>query len=789
MKTCGARASKTVYSKKELEEMAVARLGWTEVIAKRTGKRALCEALGIAWGVPAAAAPENKICASRGGKRGSRYTKDELIDRIRERNPYVNRSRFRLFSFKQLCRLARLPYQEPIAQPRAGGMDRRDPHRFFEVEIEEGEPLVRNIPCLERGIKKPFAYQKRVVEHFRHHRGLIAVHSLGSGKTLTALYASQCYLDEHPTHTVVVVTPTSLIENFKKEMRDFGDLRFADRYEFFSIEGFYARYKTTARDCRNTFLILDEAHNLRTEYRVSKTGKVTGKQCGVITRCAEAADRVLLLTATPLINRPGDVAPLLNMIRNHPTEENRILAKAMNASDEYTRQVGLCRFSFYERDKASRDYPRTDEENVYLIMPPRFMAMYNKIQQELGEDDEVLRTFGSDTKLRPFYNGIRRAVNILSELPEAEMLKSPKIKWILSLLRDQPMQKTIIFSHFLDHGLKGIQNRLPAGIRSEYITGSQPKAKRAEIVRRYNNDEIDVLFLSKAGGEGLDLKRTRRIIFLESAWNVNTEKQLIGRGVRYKSHEDLPPSERHVQIYRLFHVKPAEMDQIDHLLSDDYEVLFTDPSTWISADLMLKKISERKQRKIQRFVNVLRSVSIERNPDCAFGATPEDMPRPEEEEEEEEIGGGVQQTKANPFIALRRDLEALEERKRTMRGTRDEIDPFLEDVQKYEQKLVRAYKQHFRPDDPYAFFKTARFNWRETIGRICPNRKCTILLEKYLQDFPPPLFPLHRRAIELVINNRSQGGISIMSYLDLMTAALHQAYPEQYHHDLPHEVE
>jgi superfamily II DNA or RNA helicase len=788
MKACGARASKTVYSKKELEDMAVARLGWTEAVAKRTGKQALCEALGIVWG--AAEEEPKKICSSRGGKKGMRYTKEELIDRIRERNPYINRSRFGRYSFKQLCRLARLPYEETTARPRTGARDARDPHRFFEVEEEEGEPLVMNIPCLERGTKKPFAYQKRVVEHFRHHRGLIAVHSMGSGKTLTALYASQCYLDEHPTHTVVVITPTSLIENFKKEMRDFGDLRFADRYEFFSIEGFYARYKTTARDCRNTFLILDEAHNLRTEYRVSKKGKVTGKQCGVITRCAEAADRVLLLTATPLVNRPGDVAPLLNMIRNQPTDENKIRAKAMNASEEYTREVGLCRFSFYERGKVSKDYPRTDEEDVYLPMPPRFMATYNKVQEELGEDEEVLRTFGSETKLRPFYNGIRRAVNILSELPEEEMVKSPKIKWILSLLRDKPMQKTIIFSHFIDHGLKGIQSRLPAGIRSEFITGSQPRAKRAEIVKRFNDDEVDVLFLSKAGGEGLDLKKTRRIILLESAWNENTEKQLIGRGVRYKSHEDLPPEERHVQIYRLFHVKPSEMDQIDFLLSDAYEVFFTDPTTWISADLMLKKISAKKQRKIQKYMNVLKSISIERNPDCAVGATPEDMPRPEDQPEEEAGagGGGAEQTKESPFVALRHDLEALEERRRTMRGTREEMDPFLEEVKKLEEKLVRAYKKHFRPDDPYAFFKTARFNWRETIGKICPNRKCTILLEKYLQDFSPPLFPLHRRAIELVINNRSQGGAAILPYLDLMTETLRKAYAEHYHHDLPNDV-
>jgi len=771
-KTCGARASKnkSIYSRKELEAMAVERLGWTVSRARGTKKVTLCEALGVEWKTEPAAADEMKVCSAR-GKKALRYTKEELIDRIRVRNPYINRSRFGRYPFKTLCRLAGLPYAEADAATHANRGERReDPNRFFEEEevVMGDNPLVRKNPCLERGTKKPFAYQARVVEHFRHHRGLIAVHSMGSGKTLTAIYASQCYLDEHPTHTVVLVSPTSLIENFKKEMRSFGDLRYGDRYEFFSIEGFYKRYKETGRDCRNTFLIVDEAHNLRTENRISKKGKELGKQTGAITKCAEKADRVLLLTATPLVNRPSDIASLLNMIRNDPTPENKIVAKQIN--DAYVREIGRCRFSFYERGRVSVDYPRVEEENVYLPMPARFMAVYNKIQQEL-EDEEVLRAFGSETKLRSFYNGIRRAVNILSELPEEDMIKSPKIKWILSRLREEPGQKTVIFSHFLDHGLKSVQNRLPAGVRSEYITGSQSKAKRAEIVRRYNNDEIDVLFLSKAGGEGLDLKKTRRIILLESAWNENTEKQVIGRGVRYKSHEALPLAQRHVKIYRLFHIKPSEMDHIDHLLSEEHEIVFQDPDTWISADLMLKKISARKQRVLDQFARVLKSISIERDPDCATGTTPIGQVHEEENEPE-----SVEVKTADRFPLLRTELEALEARRRTMRGTREEMEAFVTDVNQFEKKLVDAYKHRLRRNDPYAFFASPRFHWQEVMKRICPNRKCILLLEKYLQDFPPPIFPLHRRTVELVINNRTQGGASILPYLDLMVTAIRGAH-------------
>jgi len=237
--------------------------------------------------------------------------------------------------------------------------------------------------------------------------------------------------------------------------------------------------------------------------------------------------------------------------------------------------------------------------------------MYRKVEEELMEDD-ILRTFG-ESRLKPFFNGIRRAVNILSELPEEEMIKSPKIRWILEQLRGEEKTKTLVFSNFLEMGLHGIQSRLPAGVRSAFITGSQPKARRAEIVRQYNNDEIDVLFLSKAGGEGIDLKGTRRIILLENGWNENSESQVIGRGVRYKSHSHLPKEEQEVHIYRLFHVKPDEAGDVDRLLSDEVDVVFNDPSTWLSADLMLKKISMKKLRETRSFLERLKALSIEKN--------------------------------------------------------------------------------------------------------------------------------------------------------------------------------
>lgn len=70
------------------------------------------------------------------------------------------------------------------------------------------------------------------------------------------------------------------------------------------------------------------------------------------------------------------------------------------------------------------------------------------------------------------------------------------------------------------------------------------------MVRDYNDDKLKALLLSSAGGEGLDLKGTRLIQLLEPHWNQEKLKQVIGRGIRYKSHAALPEDERNVRVQR-----------------------------------------------------------------------------------------------------------------------------------------------------------------------------------------------------------------------------------------------
>jgi len=87
------------------------------------------------------------------------------------------------------------------------------------------------------------------------------------------------------------------------------------------------------------------------------------------------------------------------------------------------------------------------------------------------------------------------------------------------------------------------------------ITGKLKLEERSEVLDAFNaesnlhGEEISLLLVNKIAAEGLDLKGVRHIHILEPFWNYARIEQVIGRGVRYKSHDRLPAAEKNVQPY------------------------------------------------------------------------------------------------------------------------------------------------------------------------------------------------------------------------------------------------
>ena len=436
-------------------------------------------------------------------------------------------------------------------------------------------------------------HQMSVANHLFHNRGAIVVHSVGTGKTLSAIATAQCLLLNKLVEKVIVVTPTSLQGNFISQMKMYGlekdDFK---QYHFYTIQKLVndiENKKATSAD--KSLIIIDEAHNLRT---------IDGSRIEPILKYAKKTEKILLLTATPLINYKYDIINLVSLIRG----DKPITIDAFNKIstdkskkkefEEYLSDI----FSFYIKDKPDSNFPRKKILEIFLPMDDKYYKLYEEV--ETGEVKRIPDF--KDKNIQVFYNGLRRASNILEK-------KSPKVEWIINKINSEPNAKYVIFSHFLNMGIKPIMKYLDSKkIAYGYVTGDLSIEQRQKAVDDYNSGKIKMIFVSKAGSEGLDLKNTTYIIIMESAWNLNLVEQIIGRGVRYKSHESLPESKRVVTVYKLILVKPEEYKNISKITNNyllDYK------NKMLSVDLYLRNYAWLKQQEIIKFYKLLQKFKID----------------------------------------------------------------------------------------------------------------------------------------------------------------------------------
>jgi superfamily II DNA or RNA helicase len=564
----------------------------------------------------------SRPCGIKKSPKNNAYTKEELVDIAVSKGLKKNKTQAKQLSLNELCTLlglsadvsSRRVSSRRVSSRRVSSRkapsrrvssrrvsSRKAPsRRVSSRRVSSRSVSSRRVSssdknCIDRSNLSLKKHQIKVINFIKKdkHKGLLVVHSTGSGKTITAVTASQCYLDKYPHHKIIIITPTSLQENFKKEMISYGIISFSS-YEFYTIQGFYFETKRNTIDCSNSFFILDEAHNLRTDINENAH---TGLYANALLNCAKKANKVLLLTATPFVNSENDIVNLMEMI-GVPDSKKRL-----SDPEKYFK----CHISVYSppSKEIEKHYPKTTDHDVFLTMTPSYYKKYMSVERNNITEESIDDLFNGNIKM--FYNGVRRASNSL------EKENSPKVNWIIDKVQQYPDEKFLIFSHWLDAGIHLLTKRLEnKNIPYGFIIGELSVKERDDIVQSYNRGDIKILLVSKAGSEGLDLKLTNKVIIMEPSWNESTHLQIIGRAVRYTSHVSLPREKRHVDIYRLYMIKPDENKLKPYLIEknsfkNDYD------NALLSVDFYLRNMSIHKQRKIDKMMRILKHSSIEKN--------------------------------------------------------------------------------------------------------------------------------------------------------------------------------
>lgn len=435
--------------------------------------------------------------------------------------------------------------------------------------------------------------------------GVLVHHSTGSGKTVTFLEAASRAQSKDPEARVLIVAPASLVSNVDKEITKHELPIDRARLDVTSYELATRRADDLAKN-HYALAIADEAHRLR------NTDTERTKRIGEILR---NADRRILATATANYNHLADIAPILNITAGHdilPVArkeiENRFLEHIKTNPGFFARLRGAKPEQFERlknRDELKalfKDYvhyydssedpsvlakfPSKTERTIEVEMDPEQQRMYRFVENNIPAPlrRKIRNNMPMDKKelanLNAFATGVRQASTGYRYLRDDRQADyTPKIHRAAASLQAKLGQDSsfrgLVYSNFLDSGVGEYSRFLEErGVPHQVYTGSLSSKDKDEMVKKYNSGEVPVLLISSSGAEGLDLKGTKLIQVLDPHFNPSKIRQIVGRGVRYESHEHLPAEQRHVEVehYLSVHPKPllgATPTSIDKYLSEN----------------------------------------------------------------------------------------------------------------------------------------------------------------------------------------------------------------------------
>ncbi len=152
------------------------------------------------------------------------------------------------------------------------------------------------------------------------HNGFILADVVGLGKTIIACMIAKKFIYENGTHTkVLVVTPPAIEDNWRRTVKDF---ELDNHFKYISIGSLHKILDKNDYQNPNPedidLIIVDESHKFRNDYtemynklqEICKTPRSKPSENG------DTRKKVILISATPLNNRPQDIENQLYLFQD-----------------------------------------------------------------------------------------------------------------------------------------------------------------------------------------------------------------------------------------------------------------------------------------------------------------------------------------------------------------------------------------------------------------------------------------------------------------------------------------
>ncbi len=336
---------------------------------------------------------------------------------------------------------------------------------------------------------------------------------MGLGKTIQAMAAMVHLKNTEDASHFLVVAPASIIGNWVREIAERTELpirilhgsgRYSEQQRWQTHGGVAVTSYATLRSLPGLertpihMLVVDEAHYIKNP---------AAQRTQNVVRLATSSGRTVLMTGTPLENRPGEFVSLVHTC-------DQPLARHLGAATANRMETVVAAQKF--ETLVAPVYLRRNQEDVLHELP------------ECLEVDEWVTL--SDSCEAAYLNAVKeRNVMAMRQAANGHDTKSAKFTRLEELLQHyrSEQQKVVIFSFFL-RTLDLVGELIGEHHR---IDGSVAVQRRMPLIDDFNNTRgwAAMVCQINAAGVGLNLQAASAVVLVEPQYKPTTEWQAIKR--------------------------------------------------------------------------------------------------------------------------------------------------------------------------------------------------------------------------------------------------------------------
>lgn len=364
--------------------------------------------------------------------------------------------------------------------------------------------------------------------------GGVLADEMGLGKTVQTI----SLLASEEGKKSIIITPTSLIYNWKNEIEKFApslkfmiyhkDNKIVEKIQDYDlILTTYGTLKNNINKFKNIefdYCIIDEAQNIKNP---AAKNTIAVKEIN--------SNRRFALTGTPIENNLTELWSIFDFIMPGYLYSKENFEKKFVFNDDIESLILLVKPFILRRTKKEviDDLPDKIEKKLLIPMTIAQKSAYSsyikEVRRKMKEGNDRIQIFSYLTRLRQI---CLDPSLIFSEYEGG----SGKLKVALDLVEEQIAcgGKVLLFSQFTSVLNKIGNSLIEKGIEFLYLDGATEPKERIKLVNDFNESKkVKVFLISlKAGGTGLNLTSANLVIHFDPWWNPAVENQATDRAHR-----------------------------------------------------------------------------------------------------------------------------------------------------------------------------------------------------------------------------------------------------------------